>query len=107
MKCPICNKSDEVVTRPDGPYCLDCGRAVLDPSDATACSSVSFRLLTATDTIRPDDEFLTDDCQTWASVGEQAAKFMIGKPYSAHFFQPMRRREYPTNAESIHPESKP
>lgn len=39
MKCPICKKSDEVVTRPDGPYCLDCGRAVLDPSDATTCSA--------------------------------------------------------------------
>lgn len=38
MKCHHCGKSDEVVTRPDGPYCLDCGRSALGPSDATACS---------------------------------------------------------------------
>jgi hypothetical protein len=40
MKCPKCNKSDEVVTRSDGTkYCLDCGeRVALGPSDATACS---------------------------------------------------------------------
>ena len=39
MKCHHCGKSDEVVTRPDGPYCLDCGRAVLGPSDAAAGSA--------------------------------------------------------------------
>lgn len=77
------------------PKCPDCQNA--GGSAASAGSSVSFRLLNRTDTIRPDDEFLTDDCQTWASVGDQGAKLMIGKPYSAHFFQPMRRREYPTN----------
>lgn len=40
-KCPKCNRSGEVVTRPDGtPYCLDCGeRIALRPSDATACSA--------------------------------------------------------------------
>lgn len=38
MKCHHCGKSDEVVTRPDGPYCLDCGRSALGPSDATASS---------------------------------------------------------------------
>ena len=43
MKCPICKKSDEVVTRPDGPYCLDCGRAVVGPSDETACSAYVVR----------------------------------------------------------------
>jgi hypothetical protein len=41
-KCPKCNKSDEVVTRPDGTkHCLDCGESVASgPSDATAGSSV-------------------------------------------------------------------
>jgi hypothetical protein len=61
------------------------------------CASVEFRLLNKTDTIDPNDEFLTDDCQTWARVGDEALKFMIGKPYSATFFQPMRRKTYPTN----------
>ena len=100
-KCPKCKKSDEVVTRPDGTqYCLDCGERVASaPSDATACSSVEFRLLNQSDTIEPDDEFLTDDCQTWAKVGDEAVKFMIGKIYSATFFQPMRRKTYPMNSE--------
>jgi len=65
--------------------------------DETVCSSVEFRLLNQTDVIDPSDEFLTDDCQTWARVGDEALKFMIGKPYSATFFQPMRRKTYPTN----------
>jgi anti-sigma factor ChrR (cupin superfamily) len=43
MKCPKCNKSDEVVTRPDGTkHCLDCGERVAPgPPDATACSALS------------------------------------------------------------------
>ena len=47
MKCPKCNRSGEVVTRPDGtPYCLDCGeRIALCPSDATACSGWAGRLV--------------------------------------------------------------
>lgn len=28
MNCPKCQKSDEVVSRPEGPYCLDCGEAL-------------------------------------------------------------------------------
>lgn len=39
MKCHHCGKSDEVVTRSDGPYCLDCGRSALRPSDETTCSA--------------------------------------------------------------------
>lgn len=73
----------------------------LCPSDATACSSVEFRLLSTGDIIDPDDEFLTDDCQTWVRVGDEALKFMIGKSYSATFFQPMRRKTYPTNAKAM------
>jgi len=75
----------------------------LSPSDATACSSVEFRLLNRADIIDPNDEFLTDDCQTWARVGDEALKFMIGKPYSVTFFQPMRRKTYPTNSELSQP----
>lgn len=33
MNCPTYQKSDEVVTRPDGLYCLDCGLAVPDLDD--------------------------------------------------------------------------
>lgn len=40
MKCHHCGKSDEIVTRPDGPYCLDCGRSALGPSDATDCCAL-------------------------------------------------------------------
>lgn len=69
---------------------------------AMPCASVEFRLLNKTDTIDPNDEFLTDDCQTWARVGDEALKFMIGKPYSATFFQPMRRKTYPTNDKLTH-----
>lgn len=28
MKCPKCHKSDEVVSHPEGPYCLDCGESL-------------------------------------------------------------------------------
>jgi hypothetical protein len=39
MKCPKCKKSDEVVTRQDGFYCLDCGERITSGlSDASACS---------------------------------------------------------------------
>ena len=41
MNCPKCHKSDEVVTRADGRYCLDCGERVEPaPLDAAACSLI-------------------------------------------------------------------
>ena len=58
-------------------------------------TKIKYRLLNTTDIIEPNDQFLLDDCETWAIVGEEALKFMIGKPYSPSFFQPMRRVEYP------------
>jgi hypothetical protein len=88
IKCDICGNNHHPMTE-----CRDALRLLA----SAASSSVSFRLLDRTDTVRPDDEFLTDDCETWASVADQGSKFMIGKPYSAYFFRPMRRREYPTN----------
>jgi hypothetical protein len=63
-------------------------------ADDTNYSLVEFRLLNRTDTVHVDDEFLMADCQTWARVGDKAAKYIIGKPYSPEFFQPMRRKEY-------------
>jgi len=56
---------------------------------------IQYRLLNTEDRIEPNDQFLLDDCETWAIVGEEALKFMIGKIYSPRFFQPMRRVEYP------------
>jgi hypothetical protein len=96
MKCDICGNNHHPMTE-----CRDASRSLA----SAPCSSVEFRLLNQTDTIHPDDEFLTDDCQTWARVGDEALKFMIGKPYSATFFQPMRRKVYPTNAKIVHPAS--
>ncbi len=85
MKCHHCGKSDEVVTRPDGPYCLDCVRSALGPSDATAC----YRLLDHNDTIRADDEFLEDDCITWTLIGIQH-RWNVGC-YWHTALKPMRR----------------
>lgn len=41
MKCPICKKSDEVVSRDNAPYCLDCGRFLLDPKHAIERSPIT------------------------------------------------------------------
>ncbi len=61
----------------------------------TMSEKIQYRLLNTTDIIEPSDQFLLDDCETWAIVGEESLKFMIGKSYSPSFFQPMRRVEYP------------
>jgi hypothetical protein len=55
---------------------------------------VDYRLLTVEDVIHEDDEFLMDDCQRWARVGDEATPFMIGKFYTPRFFQPMRRDKH-------------
>lgn len=47
MKCPKCNKSDEVVTRPDGTkHCLDCGERVA-PGPSNIGSGCRVRIVSA------------------------------------------------------------
>ena len=51
-----------------------------------------YRLLSRSDFVRADDEFLTDDCETWAAlpVGTVAG-FPIGRRYVPEVYQPARR----------------
>lgn len=48
-----------------------------------------YRVLREGDIIAKDDEFLTDDCETWELVGN-----LLGRdcPYVPGFYRPMRRR---------------
>lgn len=53
----------------------------------------TYRLLHREDIIEADDEFLRDDCETWARAGDEGCKFMVGAKYSS-IFQPMRRKYF-------------
>jgi hypothetical protein len=51
---------------------------------------LGFRLLSQSDTIERNDQFLEDDCMTWTPATDGARAF-IGLPYNPGFYQPMRR----------------
>lgn len=53
-----------------------------------------YRLLTERDVIKPDDEFLRDDCVTWEQLSVSNS-FGIGSIYRRGFFVPMRRAVEP------------
>ena len=49
----------------------------------------NYRVLREGDIIAKDDEFLTEDCETWESMGNMLGS---GCPYIPGFYRPMRRR---------------
>jgi hypothetical protein len=64
------------------------------PSAFPLATGSRFRLLCDTDTIKIGDELLLDDAETWERIdgGPSVAEhWIIGRPYSTVFFQPMRR----------------
>lgn len=50
-----------------------------------------YRLLTDSDTIQRDDEFLEDDCNTWTPVSVGSRAF-VGLRHNRDIYQPIRRK---------------
>ncbi len=60
---------------------------------------MAYRLLDSADIIDRNDEYLTDDAETWKPVGNNIAR---GAKYTPGCFQPMRRPVTDQEAEEYH-----
>ena len=113
MKCPKCNKSDEVVTRPDGTkHCLDCGeRVVSGPSDATDCSQVAAAMMEWSKAWKVDGDLCRcRKCKRWINVSRMD-EAMVHAAFcpQEHLIAPWQdlRSRIPANAERIRVDGKP